>query len=184
MRNWGSEGLSNLPHQCSVRGEYQSWCQRSAWWQQTSRPFYRIGVPPEGQRSSGSAQPCALLSLHPLLPPSISVPGSERAVTSWFLPQIPAGPAPTYFHDSVLVTEHLPWPRNSVADTVLGIQGQDRSKNLQSHFELLHSFEKYYLYFLISFQKEEIRNSCHSDDDDKLPAFETAGKVKLELISI
>ena len=54
-----------------------------------------------------------------------------------------------------------------------------RSENLQSHFELLHSFENYYLYFLISFQKEEIRNSCHSDDDDKLPAFETAGKVKL-----
>lgn len=31
--------------------------------------------------------------------------------------------------------------------------------------------------FFISFQGKEVRNSCHSGDEYKLPAFETAGEV-------
>lgn len=58
------------------------------------------------------------------------------------------------------------------------------SEKLQVHFELQHSCKKIFFFFLISFQEEEFRNSCHSDDEYKLPGFETAGKVRLELISI
>lgn len=39
------------------------------------------------------------------------------------------------------------------------------------------SMQKLYLISLFLFQGKEVRNSCHSGDEYKLPAFETAGEV-------